>query len=84
MTAATKTCGKCDRDLPLEAFAKRTKSKDGRQNWCRECMTKRTRGSAEAEQQQAYREAMAALRREQMPRFRQLYEAALARIRGAS
>lgn len=32
-----KTCSKCDRELPREAFNKRAGSADGLQAWCREC-----------------------------------------------
>lgn len=35
--SASKHCTKCDRDLPLDAFAARKASKDGRQSSCREC-----------------------------------------------
>lgn len=33
----TKHCNKCGRDLPLDAFGKKTTSKDGLQSWCKEC-----------------------------------------------
>lgn len=36
-SAARKQCSRCDRRLPLTAFAVRAASRDGRQNYCREC-----------------------------------------------
>ena len=33
----TKVCKKCGRELPVEAFNKKAKSKDGLQDMCREC-----------------------------------------------
>lgn len=38
-----KLCTKCDRTLLLDAFNRRSAAKDGRQRWCRECMTSRAR-----------------------------------------
>lgn len=38
-----KHCSKCGRDLPVDAFNVRLKSKDGLQAWCRECMHERRR-----------------------------------------
>lgn len=34
----TKTCPKCERTLPVDGFGSATKSKDGLQSWCRDCM----------------------------------------------
>lgn len=34
-----KHCPHCDQTKPLDAFAKRTEATDGRQSWCRQCMT---------------------------------------------
>ncbi len=33
----TKVCTRCGKELPLDAFNKSKKSKDGLQPWCREC-----------------------------------------------
>lgn len=33
----TKVCPKCGRELPAEAFNKKARSKDGLQDYCREC-----------------------------------------------
>lgn len=33
----TKICSKCGRELPLECFGKRKRSKDGLQPYCKEC-----------------------------------------------
>lgn len=33
----TKRCPRCGRDLPKEAFGKNRTTKDGLQNWCKEC-----------------------------------------------
>ena len=33
----TKVCKKCGRELPIEAFNKKAKSKDGLQDYCKEC-----------------------------------------------
>lgn len=35
----TKVCNKCGRELPIEAFSKKTKSKDGLQDMCKECQS---------------------------------------------
>lgn len=35
----TKVCNKCGRELPISAFNKKTKSKDGLQDVCRECQS---------------------------------------------
>lgn len=35
--AETKTCKKCGRELPVEAFATHKNTKDGLQPYCREC-----------------------------------------------
>lgn len=37
-----KRCSNCKADKPLEAFARRSRSRDGRQNECRECGKVRT------------------------------------------
>ena len=34
----SKACPACGRDLPLDAYHRSARSKDGRQTWCRECM----------------------------------------------
>ena len=36
-TPTTKVCSKCKRELPAEAFGKKTRSKDGLQDYCLEC-----------------------------------------------
>lgn len=36
-TPTTKVCSKCKRELPVEAFGKKTRSKDGLQDYCKEC-----------------------------------------------
>ena len=36
-TPITKVCPKCGRELPSEAFNKKARSKDGLQDYCREC-----------------------------------------------
>lgn len=36
-----KTCPKCTKSKSLNDFCVRSKSKDGRQPWCKECTTKR-------------------------------------------
>lgn len=41
-TPKTKHCNKCGRDLPLEAFGKKTGTKDGLQSWCKECQKEST------------------------------------------
>lgn len=33
----TKVCSKCGRELPIEAFSKKSSSKDGLQDMCKEC-----------------------------------------------
>ena len=35
----TKVCNKCGRELPVSAFNKKTMSKDGLQDVCRECQS---------------------------------------------
>lgn len=37
-----KLCSKCKRELPTSAFAKRSRSKDGLQPWCRQCNQAKT------------------------------------------
>lgn len=34
----TKVCNKCGRELPKESFNKRNASKDGLQDYCKDCM----------------------------------------------
>ena len=36
----TKICSKCNKELPIECFAKDKTRKDGLQGWCRECCSK--------------------------------------------
>lgn len=36
-----KQCNRCSESKPLDDFCVRSKSKDGRQPWCKECSTKR-------------------------------------------
>jgi ribosome modulation factor len=38
MTATSKHCGKCERDLPIESYWTNTRSADGLQAWCKECL----------------------------------------------
>lgn len=33
----TKVCNKCGRELPIDTFNKKTSSKDGLQDYCRDC-----------------------------------------------
>lgn len=35
-----KYCPKCNKDIPLINFYKKSKSKDGYQSWCKQCSTK--------------------------------------------
>jgi hypothetical protein len=37
----TKTCTKCERELPLSEFHKNRATKDGLQSWCKDCFRKR-------------------------------------------
>lgn len=37
MEEEKKICTKCNRELPLSAFNKMSKSSDGYQHWCRDC-----------------------------------------------
>jgi hypothetical protein len=37
---ATKKCSKCGDPKPVKAFSKHTRSKDGRDCWCKECRSK--------------------------------------------
>ena len=39
-----KQCARCRRDLDLGDFCKSSKSRDGRQRWCRDCMREYMRG----------------------------------------
>lgn len=41
-----KKCYKCKAEKPLDSFAKRTVSPDGKQLWCKECMNERNRNDA--------------------------------------
>ena len=43
MCEQTKQCGKCGENKPVEAFAKRTRSKDGRQAYCKVCNSKNSK-----------------------------------------
>lgn len=45
VTNETKVCKCCGRELPLNSFAANIKSKDGRQNVCRECMSEKQRAA---------------------------------------
>jgi hypothetical protein len=36
-----KKCYKCKAEKPLDSFAKRVASEDGKQLWCKECMNRR-------------------------------------------
>ena len=38
-----KVCGKCKEEKELEEYQKLTKSKNGRQNYCKVCMTEYTK-----------------------------------------
>lgn len=42
-TPTTKVCKRCGRELPLEAFGKTVRSKDGYQSNCRECQAELVR-----------------------------------------
>ena len=42
-TPTTKVCKRCGRELPLEAFGKTVRSKDGHQSNCRECQAELVR-----------------------------------------
>ena len=50
---ATKICKHCGKELPLERFAKATRSKDGLQPWCRDCASKATIASRKARKAKA-------------------------------
>ena len=50
-TPKTKHCNKCGRDLPLEAFGKKTGTKDGLQSWCKECQKESTLAARERKKQ---------------------------------
>lgn len=39
MTAPTKRCYRCKRVKPHDDFARRTSNADGRQDYCRQCMS---------------------------------------------
>lgn len=39
----TKVCSRCLQGKAVECFAKRSRSKDGRQAWCKECVAKNNR-----------------------------------------
>ena len=39
---ATKTCPKCGRELPREAFGHKAEAKDGLQSWCNDCRKGKT------------------------------------------
>ena len=41
----TKVCKNCGRELPINFFAANIKSKDGRQNVCRECMSEKQKAA---------------------------------------
>jgi hypothetical protein len=41
--SASKCCSRCRRELPIDGFARKTKSPDGRQPWCRDCNAERSR-----------------------------------------
>lgn len=41
----TKVCKCCNRELPINSFAANIRSKDGRQNFCRECMSEKQKAS---------------------------------------
>lgn len=43
----TKHCSKCGRDLPLDAFGKKSNTKDGLQTWCKECQKASTLAARE-------------------------------------
>ena len=43
MEAKSKTCIKCGRALPLEAFGNSNRSSDGKRPLCKECYNKRQR-----------------------------------------
>ena len=40
MTSATKVCSKCRRRYPIEAFGRRRRNADGRENQCRNCINR--------------------------------------------
>ena len=68
MSIDRKTCGRCRRDLPLDAF---NRAGSGRQHWCRECFRDyfRARGAVHLEQCDASRRKRAALARSAMARY---------------
>lgn len=43
----TKVCSKCGRELPRDMFYSKSKSKDGLQNYCKECTRKTAHQSYE-------------------------------------
>ena len=47
-----KVCNKCGRELPVEQFSKRKRSKDGLQNTCKECVSQYQQENKEKIQQQ--------------------------------
>lgn len=42
-----KKCAKCGRVLTVDHFSKRTASKDGLQDWCKDCISESTRKARE-------------------------------------
>lgn len=42
--AQTKTCTKCGRDLPKEAFGKHARTRDGLQPYCKKCRSEARKG----------------------------------------
>lgn len=46
--------GPCGENKPLEAFSRRSKAKDGRQAWCKQCMKERKQQLRTPKQQRAH------------------------------
>ena len=45
----SKTCTRCDKELPLEAFGTASRMKDGKNSWCKKCCSEATRAWQQTE-----------------------------------
>ena len=51
----TKVCKKCGRELPISAFNKKAKSKDGLQDMCRECYKEYNRANWRKKKEESHK-----------------------------